>query len=67
MAWWRFDEGSGSVANDSAGNGNNGNLVGSPMWVDGQTGKALEFNGVKDYVDTPVDVQPRAMSSTTWA
>ena len=66
IAWWRFDEGSGSVANDSAGNGNNGNLVGSPMWVDGQTGKALEFNGVKDYVDTPVDVQPRAMSSTTW-
>jgi hypothetical protein len=66
IAWWKFDEGSGTVANDSAGNGNNGKLVGSPQWVDGRAGKALEFNGKTDYVDTLVDVQPGAMPSTTW-
>jgi hypothetical protein len=50
---FHFNEGSGTVAYDSSGNGNNGNLVNGPTWVDGKFGKALSFDGVDDYVDTP--------------
>jgi hypothetical protein len=28
VGWWRFDEGSGSVAGDGSGNGNNGTVYG---------------------------------------
>ena len=41
---WHFDEGSGKVAKDSSGNGNDGEILGG-KWVDGQIGKALEFDG----------------------
>ena len=42
---WTFDEGSGDVAGDSSGNGNDGTVNGDPQWIDGQFGSALEFNG----------------------
>jgi hypothetical protein len=48
---WTFDDGSGKVAKDSSGNGNDGNFVKEPKWVNGKFGKALDFNGVGDYVD----------------
>jgi len=50
---WLFDEGSGKIAKDSSGNGNDGTLEG-PKWVDGKFGKALEFDGAS-YVDTGDD------------
>ena len=56
--YWKFDEGSGQVAVDSSGNGNDGTLGNSsgaddhdPAWVDGISGKALQFDGVDDHVD----------------
>jgi len=51
IAHWKLDEGSGSVAYDSAGT-NNGTLYGSPNWVSGISGSALDFDGVgeRDYV-----------------
>jgi hypothetical protein len=49
-AYWKFDEGSGTTAFDSSGNGNNGVFVGDPQWVAGKFGGALEFNG-DDYVN----------------
>jgi len=48
---WRFDEGSGTIASDSSGNGNNGTLVAGPTWVNGWFGGALEFDGADDRVD----------------
>ena len=42
---WRLDEESGTVAEDSSGNGNNGTLEGSPTVVDGRYGRALSFAG----------------------
>ena len=48
---WRFDEGSGTIASDSSGNGNNGTLVAGPTWVNGRFGGALEFDGADDRVD----------------
>jgi hypothetical protein len=31
VGWWKFDEGSGTVAADSSGNGNDGTLVSDPV------------------------------------
>ncbi len=52
--WWKFDEGSGSVAGDSSIFHNDGtlrNMDTTTCWVDGKVGKALKFDGRNDYVD----------------
>src|SRR3990172_1386348 len=46
---WRLDEGSGSIASDSSGNGNNGTLN-NAIWIDGKFEKALRFNGADSIV-----------------
>ncbi|MEM5829117.1 MAG: DUF2341 domain-containing protein, partial [Candidatus Aenigmatarchaeota archaeon] len=48
---WHFNEGSGTIAYDSSGYNNHGTLVNGPTWVDGKFGKALQFDGVDDYVN----------------
>jgi len=48
---WSFDEGTGTIANDSSGNDNNGTLYGGPTWADGQINKAISFDGTDDYVN----------------
>jgi hypothetical protein len=45
VGWWQFDETSGNVAADSSGQGNDGTIVGTPQWVPGKIGGALQFNG----------------------
>ena len=47
---WKFDEGAGSTAMDSSGNGNTGTLTNSPLWTTGKVGKALYFNGIDSNV-----------------
>jgi hypothetical protein len=42
---WRFDEGSGTIAHDSSGNGHDGVFEGSPTWTAGKIGGALAFSG----------------------
>jgi len=46
-AWYTLDD---NVA-DSSGNGNDGILSGDPTWVDGKIGRALQFDGIDDYVE----------------
>jgi hypothetical protein len=46
VAWWKMNEGSGSVAGDSTGNGNAGTLA-NCAWGGG----FLAFNGTNSYVD----------------
>ena len=53
LACWNFDEGSGSTATDSSGNGNTGALCNGPAWVDGKRGKALSFDGRSNYMSYP--------------
>ena len=48
---WHFDEGSGTTANDSSGNPNDGTLMGDTSWTSGKFGDALSFDGDGDYVD----------------
>jgi len=51
VAHWQFDEGSGTVAYDSAGN-NDGTIYGA-QWTSGIIGGALDFDGINDYVEVP--------------
>jgi hypothetical protein len=53
VGWWRFDEGSGTTATDFSGYGNDGTLQGDTAWVTGHLGKALQFDGVDDFVEVP--------------
>ncbi|VVB60589.1 Concanavalin A-like lectin/glucanases superfamily protein [uncultured archaeon] len=53
VGYWKFDEGQGTAAHDSSGNGNDGMLYNNPVWVDGKFGKGLQFNGVNNYVSIP--------------
>jgi hypothetical protein len=53
VGYWSLDEGSGYVAHDTSGNGNNGNLVGTPSWVNGVNGTAVHFDGVDQYIEVP--------------
>lgn len=52
VAWWPFDEQSGSTAFDVIA-GNNGTLVGKPTAVSGIIDRGLSFDHVKDYVEVP--------------
>jgi hypothetical protein len=54
VAWWKFDDGSGTVLTDSSGNGYDGTILGNPTWKTGsQYGGSgyLDFDGSDDYVD----------------
>ncbi len=48
MAYWKFDEASGTTAFDSAGS-SHGNVY-EAMWTDGLVDGALSFDGFNDYV-----------------
>ena len=71
-AYWKVDEGTGLVVNDSSGHGNTGTLVGSPVWVPGafDGSAALDFNGTSNqYVDfkDPPDLQlVGSMTISAW-
>jgi hypothetical protein len=57
VGYWTFDEGSGTVAGDSSGNGDNGTIIGEVTWIAGQVGpSALSFHGIGNqnpHVDVP--------------
>ena len=50
---WLFDDGEGTSAIDSSGNGHDGAFTGEPQWVPGKFGMALDFNGSGDIVEIP--------------
>jgi len=50
IGWWKFDEGTGTIAADSSGLGNDGTLGGNPTWIAGMFGSALDLDGTGDYV-----------------
>jgi O-glycosyl hydrolase len=50
IAHWKFDEGSGTTAQDSSGKGNTGTISGVAAWTTGKFGNALSFDGTNDYV-----------------
>ena len=74
--WWKFDETSGPLAEDSSPYKNPGNLVNFPVddsaWVAGRAGGALQFRGApsNDYVRVAEYLVPRGpvtVSAWAWA
>ncbi len=63
--YWSFEDGSGSIAEDSSSNGNDGSLTNmdtSSCWVTGKRGLALDFDGTNDYVSIS---SPSGLTSET--
>ena len=52
IAHWKLDDGTGTTAIDSEG-GHHGTLTNGPVWVAGQLGDALDFDGSNDLVSVP--------------
>jgi hypothetical protein len=50
LAYWKFDEGSGTILEDSSGHDYDGTINGA-NWVTGHSGYALDFDGANDYVN----------------
>ena len=63
VSYWKFDEGSGTIAYDSIGT-NHGTIYGA-TWTTGQVDRALSFDGEDDYVDIPDNNLVRNRSALT--
>ncbi len=68
LGWWKLDDGTGTIAVDSSGNGHDGTFVGDPEWVAGKFGSGLLFDGQGgERVSLgSLDIQSGAMSITCW-
>lgn len=68
VSWWKFDEGSGSTAYDSAG-GNNGVITGAAWFNDPCRGMCLSFDGSSDYVlvGDKDNLEQQAFTLSFWA
>ena len=53
VAYYTFNEGAGTVANDWSGNGNNGAITDAVWTTSGKAGSALTFNGTSSWVEVP--------------
>ncbi len=51
VGWWTFNDGSGTSAADSSGQGHTGTLTNGPVWTGGKRDGGLSFDGINDYVD----------------
>jgi hypothetical protein len=50
VAYWKFDEGTGTTVADYSGNRNTGTLINGPQWTAGVSGKGLYFDGTDDNI-----------------
>ncbi|MHC4628287.1 MAG: LamG domain-containing protein, partial [Planctomycetota bacterium] len=50
VGYWTFDEGSGTIASDQSGEGNDGTFQGSPRHLVGKINGALQFDGDDDQI-----------------
>ncbi len=74
ILYFNFDEGTGTIAHDSSGHGNDGVLHNGtevcsngycPKWVDGKFGKALDFDGLGDFVEA-TDIPNSSLTIMAW-
>jgi hypothetical protein len=62
-AYWKFDECSGSILQDSSGHNYDGTIHGA-TWTTGYSGCALDFDGVNDYVDLTAHAKELGINKT---
>jgi len=67
VARWDFNEGVGTTAYDTSGNGNNATFQGTPVWTNGKIGKALNFNDSADYLTTSGVAIGTTWTISAWA
>ena len=61
LGWWKFDDGTGTIAVDSSGNGHDGVFIQDPEWVAGKFGSGLLFDGQGgERVSLGASISPRA-------
>jgi hypothetical protein len=63
LAYWKFDEGSGTILEDSSGHDYDGTINGA-TWVTGHSGYALDFDGANDYVALDTYSEQLGMNKT---
>jgi len=68
LSYYAFEEGSGLIADDSSGNGNDGTINGGAAWTAGANGNGggLDFNGIDAYVDIGDIDLTDAFSISAW-
>lgn len=67
VAYYAFDEASGTAAYDDSSNANNGSLVATPGRVAGKVNGALDFNGSTSYVNAGTySIGGSAMTASAW-
>jgi len=69
VGWWTFDDGSGTVAADSSGQGNDATLeTGELQWLPGTIDGALDFDGVRHrlMLASPLTVGSSSNTLATW-
>ncbi len=69
VGWWKFDEGSGTIAADSSGAGNDGTLEGNADWDIGNFGDAVLLDGSSwvEISPAPWDTIERNVTVAFWA
>jgi len=67
VGWWTFDDASSTTATDFSGNRAHAIFSGAPLWVTGKRGGALDFDGVDDYLITPLSRSSySSMTASAW-
>ena len=66
VAHWPLDETAGTVAADSSGNGFDGTIGGTPNWVPGTLGGALELDGTSNFIDVNKEIIRGNCSLALW-
>jgi hypothetical protein len=66
VGYWKFDKGNGSTAFDETANHNDGTIV-QASWITGKYGKALYFDGSRDFVRVESSPSLRITSDITVA
>jgi nitrous oxidase accessory protein NosD len=67
VGYWNFNEGTGSIAHDLSGYGNDGKIFGNAIWTTGRSGYALSFDGVDDWIDCGNDASLNPSTAITLA
>lgn len=71
IEWLKFDNGTGNIAYDYSGHGNDAKIIGA-KWTEGVINKALSFDGTNDYVNCQKlaeymsDQQVKSITHAAW-
>lgn len=63
---WKFDENTGTSANDTSGSGYTGSFGSAPAWTRGKEGSALNFDGADDYVSVASSASIEDLTTLTY-